>query len=147
MTLSLLFFMELMSNFRWREYGAEPMAHLILCDPRHHRGFLRERRTQDRYLLSARAVFSWEEPEQKRFEAEGVTRDISLPGAFILTRSCPPAHTVVQVELFLPPIYRTVATARIRAEALVLRVEHAPKGEQQSGFAVESAGFRFSSGA
>jgi hypothetical protein len=104
-----------------------------------------ERRKQDRYLLSARAVFSWEGPKQKRFEGEGVTRDISLSGAFILTRSCPPTHTTVQVELFLPPFHGTVATARMRAEAQVLRVEYGPPGEQQSGFAVGSAGFRLPS--
>jgi len=105
-----------------------------------------ERRRQVRYALGARAVFSWEGPEEKRLEVEGVTRDISLAGAFILTRSCPPAHTVVQVELFLPPFHGTVATVRFRAEARVLRVEHGPPGKQQSGFAVDSTGFSFSSG-
>jgi hypothetical protein len=104
-----------------------------------------ERRTQDRYLLSARAEFSWEGPEQKRFEGEGVTRDISVAGAFILTRSCPPANTEVQVELFLPPFHGTVATVRMRARALVLRVERASRSEQQSGFAIDSAGFRLPS--
>jgi uncharacterized membrane protein YgcG len=122
------------------------MAHTILRNEQHHRVFLMERRIQDRYLLSARAVFSWEGPEQKRYEGEGVSRDISIAGAFILTRSCPPAHTVVQVELFLPPIHGTEATVRLRAQALVLRVEHAPRGKEESGFAVESAGFGFSSG-
>ena len=118
------------------------MAHLIQLNQQPPRWVLMERRTQDRYLLSARAVFSWQGPEQKRFEREGVTRDISVAGAFILTRSCPPAHAAVQVELFLPPIHGTVATAQIRAEARVLRVEHGPPGKQQSGFAVDSAGFR-----
>jgi hypothetical protein len=122
------------------------MAHPILRHQQHHRVLLMERRKHDRYLLSARAVFSWQGPEQKRFEREGVTRDISVAGAFILTRSCPPAHAAVQVELFLPPIHGTVATVQIRAEALVLRVEHGPPAKQQSGFAVHSAGFRFSSG-
>ena len=106
---------------------------------------LSERRNQTRYQLGARAVFSWEGPEQKRFQGEGVTRDISTKGAFILTQSCPPTHAAVQVQLFLPPFHGTVATARIRAEAEVLRVEQAPPGEQQSGFAIDSPGFSFSS--
>jgi hypothetical protein len=122
------------------------MAHSVLRNEEHDRVLLMDQRTQDRYLLSARAVFSWEGPEQKRLEGEGITRDISLAGAFILTRSCPPAHTVVQVELFLPPFHGTVATVRFRAEARVLRVEHGPPGKQQSGFAVDSPGFSFSSG-
>jgi PilZ domain-containing protein len=103
-----------------------------------------DRRSQVRYQLSARVVFSWEGPEQKRFQGEGVTRDISTEGAFILTQSCPPAHTAVQMLLFLPPFHGTVATARIKAEAQVLRVEQAPPGEQQSGFAVDTPGFSFS---
>ena len=90
-------------------------------------------------------MFSWEGPEQKRFGGEGVTRDISDSGAFIVTTSCPPAGAAVQVELFLPPLHGTVATARIKAEALVLRVEQVPAGEEQSGFAVGSPGFSFSS--
>jgi hypothetical protein len=136
---------ERMSSFCWRKYGAEPMAHLALQNEQHHQVIPMERRTQDRYLLSARAVFSWEGPEQKRFEGDGVTRDISIAGAFILTRSCPPTHSTVQVELFLPPFHGTVATVRMRAEARVLRVEYGPPGEQQSGFAVDSPGFRLPS--
>jgi PilZ domain len=105
-----------------------------------------ERRTQVRYLLSARAVFSWEGPVHEISRGEGVTRDISESGAFIVTTSCPPARAAVQVELFLPPLHGTVATARISAKALVIRVEQAPTGDQQSGFAVESPGFSISSG-
>ena len=104
-----------------------------------------ERRTKVRYRLSARAVFSWEGPEQKRFRGEGVTRDINLSGAFIATTSCPPGGATVQLELFLPPLHGTVATARIRGEALVVRVEQAPPGDLQGGFAVDSPGFRLSS--
>jgi PilZ domain len=105
-----------------------------------------DRRTEVRYQLSARVVFSWDGPEQKRFQGEGVTRDISTKGAFILTRSCPPDQASIQMLFFLPPFHGTLATARIRAKAQVLRVEQAPPGEQQSGFAVDSPGFTLSSG-
>jgi hypothetical protein len=105
-----------------------------------------ERRKQIRHELSARAVFSWEGPEQKRFEREGVTRDICESGAFIVTTSCPPALASVQVELFLPPLHGTVATVRLRAEMLVIRIEQAPPGDHQSGFAVEGPGFSISPG-
>ena len=121
------------------------MAQSVRQNQQHHRVLL-DRRTEVRYQLSARVVFSWEGPEKERFEGEGVTRDISTEGAFILTRSCPPAHSVVQVELFLPPIHGTVATVRIRAKVQVLRVEQGSPGDQQCGFAVDSPGFSFSSG-
>ena len=105
-----------------------------------------ERRTQVRYLLSARVVFTWEGPEQKRLQGEGITRDISTKSAFILTRSCPPDHAAVQVQFFLPPFHGVVATAQIRADAQVLRVEQASPGDRQCGFAVDSPGFDISSG-
>ena len=122
------------------------MAQSVRQNQQHHRLHLMDRRTDVRYQLSARVVFSWEGPEKKRYEGEGVTRDISTKGAFILTRSCPPAHSVVQVELFLPPFHGTLATARMRAQVQVLRVEQGSPGDQQCGFAVDSPGFNSSSG-
>ena len=107
---------------------------------------LLDRRKQIRHELSARAVFSWEGPERIRLEREGVTRDISESGAFIVTTSCPPARASVRVELFLPPLRGTVATVRLRAEMHVIRIEQAPPGDQQSGFAVEGPGFSISPG-
>jgi hypothetical protein len=107
---------------------------------------LLERRKQIRHELSARAVFSWVGPEQKRLEREGVTRDISESGAFVVTTSCPPALASVRMELFLPPFRGTVATVRLRAEMRVIRIEQAPPGDQQSGFAVKGPGFSISPG-
>jgi hypothetical protein len=120
------------------------MAQLIRR--REERVGLLELRKQIRHELSARAVFSWEGPDHERFEREGVTRDISESGAFIVTTSCPPAVASVQVELFLPPLHGTVATVRLRSEMRVIRIEQAPPGDQQSGFAVEGPGFSISPG-
>jgi hypothetical protein len=94
-----------------------------------------------RYPLGARAVFSWEGPAQNRLRSEGLTRDVSLAGAFVFTLTCPPAGTAVQVELFLPPMHGAVPTALLRGEARVLRVERPPTREEQSGFAVSSDDF------
>jgi hypothetical protein len=146
MTVRLLRCSERMSSFCRRKRDAKPMAQSVRQNGQHHRLHLMDRRRDVRYQLSVRAVFSWEGPEQKRYQGEGVTRDISTKGAFILTRSCPPAHSVVQVELFLPPFHGTVATVRIRAKVQVLRVEQGSPGDQQCGFAVDSPGFSFSSG-
>ena len=102
-----------------------------------------ERRRNTRYRLGARAVFAWEGAERNLLQGEGVTRDISSSSAFILSLTCPPAEAEIELEFFLPPFHGTVATARIRAQARVLRVEQAPKAEQQRGFAVDSPGFKF----
>ena len=119
------------------------MAHLIRRNETDHE--VLEHRIQIRYQLCARAVFSWEGPGLERFRGEGVTRDISESGAFIVSTSCPPAGAPVRVEIFLPPLRGALATVRLRAETAVVRVEQAPPGDQQSGFAVESPGFSFSS--
>ena len=102
-----------------------------------------EHRQNMRYLLNARAVFSWEGPEQKQIRAPGLTRDVGLVGAFIFSLTCPPVGTTVEVALFLPPMHGTVPTARLRGQGRVLRVESAVIREEQNGFAVASEGFGF----
>ncbi len=102
-----------------------------------------DNRKSVRYRLGASAVFSWEDSPGNRLRGEGVTRDISLVGAFIFTATCPPANTPVQLDVFLPPVQGRVPTARIRAKTQVLRIEGAEGVEELSGFAVVSQGFRF----
>jgi hypothetical protein len=145
MTVRLLRGTKRTSSFCRRKYDAKLMSQSVRRNQQHHRVLLMDRRTEVRYQLSARVVFSWEGPEQKRFQGEGVTRDISTKGAFILTQSCPPDQAAVQMLFFLPPFHGTLATARIRAKAQVLRVEQASLGDEQCGFAVDSPGFSFSS--
>ena len=102
-----------------------------------------ERRGGVRYLLGARALFAWEGPEQIALRGEGLTRDVSLGGAFIFSLTCPPVGATVEMDLFLPPVHGTVPTARLGGQARVLRVERAVTRKEQSGFAVASEGFGF----
>ena len=99
-----------------------------------HRGVLR-------FRLGASVLFSWGGANRRRLRAEGVTRDISVQGAFILAPTCPPVRANVLVEVFLPPLQGSGRPVRIRAESRVLRVEHAEAGNGHSGFAVLSGGF------
>lgn len=84
-----------------------------------------------RYRLTAAAVFAWEGP-QRLLLAEGVTRDISLTGAFILTLNSPPVGTAIHLDVILFPL-QGARNVRMKTEATVIRVEHATGGE---GFAV-----------
>jgi len=102
-----------------------------------------EHREGARYPLSARAVFSWEDPGQNKLRGEGLTRDVGLVGAFIFSLTCPPVGATVEVDLFLPPVHGTVPTARLRGQGRVLRVERAITREEQGGFALASEGFGF----
>jgi len=95
-----------------------------------------EMRREIRYRLDAPAVFSWEGMRHKRFQGEGVTRDISVQGAFILTATMPPPDCPVQVDLLLPSLTGMKAMMRITGRARVIRVEHPNKDAWIHGFAV-----------
>jgi PilZ domain len=98
-----------------------------------------ELRNRVRYRLSAAAFFFWEGPQGHRLSAEGVTRDISVAGAFIYTRTCPPVGATLELEILLSTAPRGgVKTVQIKTEARVIRVEHSATGE---GFAAVSKDF------
>lgn len=97
-----------------------------------------EMRREIRYRLDAPALFSWESGQHKRFQGEGVTRDISVLGAFILTPTCPPVDVPVQVEVVLLTLHGREPVIRVCGPARVLRVEHTWEGKGENGFAVVS---------
>ena len=81
-------------------------------------------RKEIRYRLDAPAVFSWEGAGHKRFQGEGITRDVSIQGAFILTATMPPPDCPIQLDLLLPSLTGMKSMMRITGRARVLRVEH-----------------------
>ena len=95
-----------------------------------------EMRKEIRYRLDAPAVFSWDGPRRGRLQGEGITRDISVQGAFILTASMPPPDCPVQVDLLLPSLTGVNGMMRITGKARVIRVEHLPSDHWTHGFAV-----------
>jgi len=99
-----------------------------------------ERRKGIRYRMNASVRFRWSGRENGRFQGEGVTRDMSVAGAFILTATCPPPNAAVQMEVFLP-LADGGSKALMKADMKVLRVEHDIAGNNRSGFSVESKGF------
>jgi hypothetical protein len=100
-----------------------------------------ELRREIRYRLDAPALFYWESAQHKRLRGEGVTRDISVFGAFILSPTCPPIDVPIQVEVVLPSLTGLKPVIRVSGAARVLRVDHRSKGEGASGFAVVSEDF------
>jgi hypothetical protein len=100
-----------------------------------------EMRREIRYRLDAPALFSWKTAQHKRLQGEGITRDISVFGAFILTPTCPPVDAPIQVEVVLPSLTGLKPIIRVSGAARVLRVDHRSKGEGPNGFAVVSEDF------
>lgn len=95
-----------------------------------------EMRKEIRYRLDAPAVFSWQGASYRRLQGEGITRDISVQGAFILTATMPPQNSVVQVDLLLPSLNGMKSMVRITGKARVTRVEHTSGDTWIHGFAV-----------
>ena len=100
-----------------------------------------ETRREIRYRLDAPALFSWESAQHKRLQGEGVTRDISVFGAFILTPTCPPVDVPIQVEVVLPSLTGLKPIIRVCGTARVLRVDHSSNGGGKNGFAIVSDDF------
>lgn len=95
-----------------------------------------EMRKDIRYRLDAPAVFSWEGARHRRFQGEGLTRDISVQGAFILTATMPPPDCPIHVDLLLPSLMGLNAAMRITGKARVIRVEQPSSDTWIHGFAV-----------
>jgi hypothetical protein len=93
-------------------------------------------RREIRYRLDAPAVFSWEGMSRRRFQGEGVTRDVSVQGAFILTTTIPPPDVPIQVDLLLPSLTGMSSMMRITGRARVIRIEQRPSNAWIRGFAV-----------
>ena len=93
-------------------------------------------RREMRYRLDAPAVFSWEGLSHRRFQGEGITRDVGVQSAFILTTTMPPPDCAIQVDLLLPSLTGLSSLMRITGKARVIRVEHPSSGARVRGFAV-----------
>ena len=104
-------------------------------------GVQMEMRRELRYRLDAPALFSWESAQHQRLQGEGITRDMSVFGAFILTPTCPPLDVAIHVEVVLPSLTGVKPVIRVSGAARVLRVDHSSKGEGENGFAVVSEDF------
>ena len=90
--------------------------------------------------MSTTVVFYWDGPDDKRFQGEGSTRDISVGGVFVVTPTCPPAFAPVHLEVILP-LSDGASKAQMKADMTVLRVDHNLAGTNRSGFSAVGPGF------
>lgn len=95
-----------------------------------------EMRKEIRYRLDAPAVFTWEGVGHRRFQGEGITRDVSIQGAFILTATMPPSDCTIQLDLLLPSLAGMKSMMRVTGKARVLRLERRSSDIWIHGFAV-----------
>lgn len=90
--------------------------------------------------MNASVLFRWSGPEDGHYQGEGCTRDMSVSGAFVKTTTCPPQNAVVQMEVFLA-LPDGKSKALMKADMIVLRVEHDNSGSTRSGFSAVGKGF------
>lgn len=101
---------------------------------------LAERRARIRYRMNASVLFRWNDPSDGLHQGEGVTRDMSVAGAFILTTTCPPPNATVQVEVHLH-LSDGSSKALMKADMVVLRVENDNLEKHRCGFSAVGKGF------
>lgn len=92
-----------------------------------------DRRRNTRYDFRAQVRFSWKGPDGIRHREEGLTRDISERGIFVLTEFHPPFGTRVRFEVS----YNSAPTRqlRIQGQGQVVRIDKADQAQKQDGFA------------
>ena len=95
-----------------------------------------ERREQTRYGLRADVDFEWKDEQGVSRRGRGLTRDISPKGMFIYSDLQLPTKADVQVEVALHSIAPTVTNFKMKAAALVIRVEPPTSRGIHQGFAV-----------
>jgi hypothetical protein len=79
-------------------------------------------------------VFFWENAEGDKFQAEGITREISHVGVYVFSRKCPPLKCEVRVEVTLAQ--PGIVSGSLKGRMQVLRVEDGPEEFGGCGFAL-----------
>jgi hypothetical protein len=110
-----------------------------------HRVEQMELRKRVRHRLAADAVFTWEGAEHTCLHGGGITRDISLSGAYIFSLTCPPVGAAMQLDISLLQLEGGSRTLRLKTDATVIRVGHANAGDDE-GFAVVLEGLSLTEG-
>lgn len=87
-----------------------------------------------RYGMEIQTMFSWWDQHGGFHQQEGVTRDLSSGGAFLVASACPAVGARVRFHLLLPPLGGSRGPMQMRVNGRVLRVEAVP-GDGHKGFA------------
>jgi len=92
-----------------------------------------DRRERRRFDVSAPVAYAWTSSGAIQHSAEGVTRDVSESGVFIIADALPPVGAAVQFEVSFS--FRDNSQIEMRAQGRVLRVEATNGDKMQRGFA------------
>jgi hypothetical protein len=93
-----------------------------------------EHRKYHRYRLEVPVIFSWKDMHGIRQEHIGLTRDLSIGGAFVAATTPPPLDANIKLKGFRLPLGQALPM-RMFGQGQVVRVEPAP-GSLPASFAV-----------
>jgi hypothetical protein len=105
-----------------------------------------ERRESHRFGIRALVHFEWRDCEGVPHRERGHTRDISSKGMFIHSHVEPPSKVDVQVEVSFRSVAETYVNLRLKATALVLRVEPETGRGRPRGFALLNRSCKLNNG-
>jgi PilZ domain len=92
-----------------------------------------DRRNHKRFDLEATARFSWTDATGVRWQGQGLTRDISETGVFVLTPDCPPSGVAVRLEVRASALSKSGLMMQTKGQ--VVRVEVIEPQAAIAGFA------------
>src|SRR6266566_5001164 len=98
-----------------------------------------ERRSVVRYQTKVPVTFHWGADHANRSRGEGVTRDISVAGAYVFSEICPPIGALVNVDILLP-VASKGDKPRMSAKMRVVRVDDDSR-QQKTGFSITGKSF------
>jgi hypothetical protein len=92
-----------------------------------------DRRHHKRFELEAVTRFTWKNAEGVRCHGQGLTRDISETGVFIVTSKCPPSGAAVRLQVRASAL--STSGLMMQTSGQVVRVEQTERPRPAAGFA------------
>ena len=106
------------------------------------KSIVRELRAVQRFAVNLPVVLTWRAPGRPNRPTQGLTRDISTRGMFVLADSGPTPGELFEFEIDLA-LDDSTPLVLVQGEGRVVRVEdQPPPAEQPSGFAVHNLWFK-----
>lgn len=100
----------------------------------------KEHRKHVRYPVRVPVFFSWRTRGSAVVRCEGITRDVSLRGAYLRSATCPPVGAVIEMEIHLPGSLRA-PNLLIVGNVQIQRVERASRKKLRTGLSAVASGF------
>jgi hypothetical protein len=98
-------------------------------------GSERAARRDMRYPVKAPVFFRWKDAGGNEHQGEGISRDISETGAFVLSAAAPPPGADIELRISFPAVPDAMTAVPMQIDGRVLRVEEIAAGAEIGGFA------------